>query len=107
MHRITTGDWIRCSQAEEPFRRVLDELTIADVIIYCSTTPFIPPRLRKKVFHLCHDELLWHSKHYLTITTLCLVARHGNRCTELGKSMRYLLQTVSFYGSLGRYLASR
>ena len=34
----------------------MDTLTIDDDMIYCGTALFVPPRLRKKAFHLGHNE---------------------------------------------------
>lgn len=56
MNRVRSGNWIKCSQAETPYRLVAEKLTIEDGMLYAGTKLFIPSRLRQAVFNICHEE---------------------------------------------------
>ena len=56
MWRVVSGNWTACSEAEGPFKRACDCLTIENGILYYRARMFIPPRLRYKAFEICHCE---------------------------------------------------
>lgn len=54
--RIRSGCWSKCSATEKPFLQRKDRLTIHEGMIYCGEQLFVPTRLRKKAFEICHGE---------------------------------------------------
>ena len=72
MQRIKEGNWSDCSEAERPFRRVSDALTIHQNVLYLGTRLYIPPRLRQKVFDITHSER--HAGIQSNIHRICLAA---------------------------------
>ena len=56
MQRVKSGNWNNCSEAERPFKKLADALTIEQNVLYLGTRLYIPPRLRQKVFDITHSE---------------------------------------------------
>ena len=56
MNRVKRGRWSNCTQAERPFKRFAERLTIEDGMLYRGTRLFVPPRLRLKAFKLSHED---------------------------------------------------
>lgn len=55
-HRVRSGNWNNCSQAEKPFKDVAKKLTIEDDVLYMGTRLYVPPKLRKEAFNVNHSD---------------------------------------------------
>lgn len=55
-NRIISGNWGKCNNFEIPFKQRKDKFTIENGIIYYGTRIYVPHKLRKKVFQVCHNE---------------------------------------------------
>ena len=66
-NRIVSGTWSNLSEAEKPFARVKDQLTIENEIIYYKSTPFIP-----SATNLCSKKGSSHSLRHPCYSTTAL-----------------------------------
>lgn len=55
IQRVRSGSWTDCSEAELPFKKVSECLTIENGLLYMRRRIFIPARLRLEAFRAVHD----------------------------------------------------
>uniref|UniRef100_A0A1I8I4S3 DDE-1 domain-containing protein n=1 Tax=Macrostomum lignano TaxID=282301 RepID=A0A1I8I4S3_9PLAT len=86
---VRSGDWSKCSQAESPFKKVADRLTMETGLLFKQRRIFIPPRLRLEAFNTIHDTHLGAQASYNLLASSCWWPGMRLDVEQFGETVHY------------------